>query len=140
MPTDDQMFSKLRSADDGKPAMVRVTQRVTLTVAGNTTVKDNVTLPAGSSFRGITLDTPIAISGSPSSCNVRAGTSDTGQQVVADVDAKDQGHISTTIVAALNKVGGFTSNTVLYLQVTTAGGTSSAGTIYAFVDYDAPVF
>lgn len=142
MPTEDQMLSGQRGANlDGIPAQTFVTKKVAITVNGNTTVKAQVVLPAGSIFRSITLDTPTAISGSPSSSNFRAGTSDTGQQVVADVDAKAQGHISATIVAALDKVGGFSaSNTTLYLQVTTAGGTSSAGTIYALVSYDAPVF
>jgi hypothetical protein len=115
-------------------------QLLTFTVNGNTTVKAQAVLPAGAIFRGITLDTPAAVGGTPSSCNFRCGTADTGQQVTADVDAKAQGHISTTVVAALDKVGGFSAaDTTLFAQVTTAGGTSSTGTIYAFVDYDAPV-
>lgn len=139
MATEDTTLATRRGA--GTPARAGARQLATFTVNGNTTAKVPITLPAGSWFRGITLDTPTAISGTPTSCNFRAGTADTGQQVVADVDAKAQGHISTTIVAALDKVGGFlAADTVLFLQVTTAGGTSSAGTIYAFVDYDPPVY
>lgn len=115
-------------------------QLITLVVSGNSTVKAQAILPTGSIFRGITWDTPVAITGTPTTCNVRVGTADAGQQVVADVDLKAQGHSSSTIVAALDKVGGFsTADTTLFLQVVTAGGTSSAGTIYGFVDYDAPV-
>ena len=126
----------------GSEALTRVSKVVTITVNGNTTVKDSsVVLPAGSVFRALTLDTPTAITGTPTNCNFRCGTADTGQQVVADVDAKSQGHISTTIVAALDKVGGFSAaDTTLYMQVTTSGGTASAGPIYAIVDYDAPNF
>ena len=113
---------------------------VSFTVSGNGTVKDaSVVLPAGSWLRGLTLDTPAAISGSPSSANFRAGLSDTGQEIVADVDAKGQGHVNATIAAALDKVGGFlNADTTLYLQLTTAGGTASAGTVHAIIDYDAP--
>lgn len=115
---------------------------LTLTVNGNTTVKDStITLPAGSIFRAVQIETPTTISGTPSSCNVRVGTADAGQQVVADVDAKSQGHIAATIVTAFDKVGSFSAAAQqLFAQVTTSGGTGSAGTIYVFVSYDAPIF
>jgi hypothetical protein len=143
MATEDQSTQARRSngVTGSATARTRCTRAIDLTVAGNNTVKDStITLPAGSLFRAVTLDTPTAISGSPSSCNVRVGTTDTGQEVVADVDAKAQGHITGTIVAGLDKVGGFTSATQLFAQVTTSGGTGSAGTIRLLVDYDAPVF
>ncbi len=69
----------------------------------------------------------------------RAGLTDTGQEIVADVDAKALGHVNATIVAALDKVGGFlNADMTLYLQLTTAGGTAPAGTVHAIIDYDAP--
>lgn len=136
MATIDQCIQAGRGAGSRSAAR----RLVSFTVAGNSTVKDaSVVLPAGSWLRGVTLDTPAAISGSPSSVNFRAGLSDTGQEIVADVDAKGQGHINATIVAGLDKVGGFlNADTTLYLQLTTAGGTASAGTVHAIIDYDAP--
>jgi hypothetical protein len=143
MATEDQTAQARRSAGvtGAATARNRCTRAIDLTVSGNTTVKDStITLPAGSYFRAVTLDTPTAISGSPTTCNVRVGTTDTGQDVVADVDAKAQGHISATIVASLDKVGAFALATTLFAQVTTSGGSGSAGTIRVLVDYDAPVF
>lgn len=119
-----------------------VSRTITFTVNGNSTVSDSsVTLPAGSVLHSITLDTPTAISGTPTSCMFRCGTAAAGQQVVADVDGKAQGHIAATIVAALDKVGGFSAaDTQLFMQVVTSGGTASAGTIYAILNYAAPAF
>jgi len=138
MATEDQYLESRRGA--GTPARAACTKLVTLTVSGNSTVKDtSVTLPAGSYFRSVQIETPTAISGTPTSCNVRVGTADTGQQIVADVDAKAQGHIAATIVAALDKIGGFSaSDTQIFCQVVTSGGTSSAGTINLLIGYDAP--
>lgn len=138
MATEDATLNTKRGA--GIPARVRVSKLISLTVNGNTTVKDSsVVVPAGSYYRAHTIDTPTAISGTPTTCNVRIGTADAGQQILADVDAKAQGHITGTVVAALDKVGGFASaDTTLFAQVVTSGGTSSAGKIYILVDYDAP--
>lgn len=135
MATDDQFIQ----AGHGAGSRSAARAKISFTVSGNGTMKDSAVLPAGSWFRGITLETPVAISGAPSSVNFRAGLSDAGQEAVADIDAKGQGHINTTIVAALDKVGGFlNADTNLYLQLTTAGGTASAGTVHAIIDYDAP--
>jgi hypothetical protein len=115
-------------------------QLLTFTVNGNTTVKAQAVLPIGAIIRAIAVETPAAVGGTPSSCNFRCGTADTGQQVVADVDAKAAGHIAATIVAALDKVGtAAAADTTLFAQLTTAGGTSSTGTVYAIVDYDSPL-
>lgn len=140
MATEAQYQASRQGA--GSQVYDAVTRLVTFTVNGNTTLSDaSVVLPAGSIFRSITLDTPTAITGTPTSCLFRAGTAAAGQQIVADVDAKAQGHIATTIVAALDKVGGFSAaNTTVYMQVVTSGGTSSAGPIYALVSYDSPAF
>lgn len=141
MATEDSTISARRAGGVVGKARVACTQLLKFVVNGNTVVKDSIILPAGSYFRGVTFDTPTAISGTPTTCNCRVGTTDTGQDVVADVDAKAQGHIAATIVAALDKVGGFVaSDTTLFGQVTTAGGTASAGTIYGLVSYDAPTF
>lgn len=140
MPTQDQMDSALRSAYSGVAAKVRVTQKATFTVNGATTVLGTAVLPAGSDFRAITLDTPTAISGAPTSCLFRAGTALHGQQVVADVDAKAQGHIAATIVAALDKGNvAALATTTIFMEVTTVGG-GTAGPIVAYVEYDAPIF
>lgn len=141
MPTDDRMASVRRAADDGYDAKVRVTKKVTMTVAGNTTVTAQITLPKGADFRSLTLDTPTAISGTPTHTYFRAGTAASGQEVVADVEAKSQGHVTCTIVAALNKgTMAASSNTVIYYELTTSGGSSSAGDVQVFCGYDAPVF
>lgn len=126
----------------GTIAMNVVSKVVTFTVAGNSTLSDSsIVLPAGSVFHSISLDTPTAITGSPTSCNFRAGTASTGQQIVADVDAKAAGKIATTIVAALDTVAmAAAADTTLFLQLVTAGGTASAGPIYAKVNYAAPAY
>lgn len=126
----------------GIAAMNVVSKAVTLTVNGNTTLSDSsVVLPAGSVFHSISLDTPTAITGTPTSCLFRAGTAAAGQQIVADVDAKAAGHIATTIVAALDNVAGFSAaDTTIFLQLVTSGGTSSAGPINVRVNYAAPAF
>lgn len=116
-------------------------QKVTLTVAGDTTVKDStVVIPAGSWLRGITIETETAISGAPTHANVQVGLTDGGTEVVAAVDAQALGHIATTIVAALNKITSFAAaDTTLFIECITTGGTAPAGPIQVLVDYDAPV-
>lgn len=140
MASEDQYNASKRAALQGQ-ARPAVTQLVTFTVAGTGTLSSSVVLPAGSIFRSLTLDTPVAISGTPTTCNFRAGTAAAGQQIVADVDAKGQGHIAATIVAGLDKVGGFSAaDTTVFMQVVTTGGTAPAGAIYALVSYDAPIY
>ena len=77
--------------------------------------------------------------GTPTTCNVTIGTTDGGTDIMAAADAHTQGHIAGVIAATFDKVSGVTAllNT-LYIQVTTAGGTSSAGTINVLVSYDPP--
>jgi hypothetical protein len=141
MPTEDQMMSSKRGAGDGKPAMVRVTKKVTFTIAANATYSDSVDMPPGSTFVGIQGETPTAVAGTPTTCNFRAGTAAAGQQVVADVDLKGQGHVACTIVATFDKVGNAaTAKQTIFLQLVCVGGTGPSGTVYALVTYDAPVF
>lgn len=97
---------------------------------GNSTVKLNTPIPA-SWVTSVGTSTPTAISGTPTSCNVRVGITDTGQEVVADVDLKAQQNSTATIVASFARYANTASN--LFVQVTTSGGTSSAGTIYVAV-------
>lgn len=126
----------------GIQAMNVVSKVVVFTVNGNSTLSDSsIVLPAGSVFHSISLDTPTAITGTPTTCNFRAGTASTGQQIVADVDAKAAGHIAATVVAALDNVAAFAAaDTTIFLQLVTAGGTASAGPINVRVNYAAPAF
>lgn len=123
----------------GVGSRIASNQVLTLTVAGNTTVSGTLLIPDGSWIDAVTLETPTAISGTPTTCNVSIGTAAAGAQIVAAVDAKAQGHIATTIVAGLDKIAGFVGLNTVYAQVVTAGGTSSAGNIYVRVSYSAPV-
>ena len=113
------------------------TQLVVLTMTGGTTVSGQLSLPAGTWLDAIRLETPAAFSGSPTNINVRCGSAAAGQQVVADVDAKGQGHIAATIVASLDAVGAVP--TVLYFQAAAVGGTAPAGTVNVLVHYRPPV-
>lgn len=139
MATDDQRLQSLRTASTGQ-ARSLVAQAVTLTVAGNTTVKGNIVLPAGSWLDSLLIETPVAISGSPTHSYVRAGSTDGGQDIVADVDAQAQGHIAATIVAALDRLDAAASQYTVFYQLTTTGGTSSAGDVDLIFKYFAPVF
>ena len=114
-------------------------QVLPLTVNGNTTVTGTFTIPAGSWLNAVDIETPTAISGTPTSCLTRAGTTLHGQDIVADVDGKSQGHIASTIVAAFDKIGGLAGLATVFVEVTTSGGTSSAGTINVVLSYAAPV-
>jgi len=114
-------------------------QNLALTVNGNSTVAGTISIPDGSWYDACSIETPTAISGTPTSCLVRVGVTLHGQEIVADVDAKSQGHIAATIVAAFDKVAGLVGKNTLYIEVTTSGGTSSAGTINILSRYDAPV-
>lgn len=120
--------SRLSSSNIASPA-----------VNGNTTVKAQIVIPDSSWLSAIDIETPTAISGTPTSCLVRVGTTDGGVDIVAAVDAKAQGHIAATIVTAFDKIGGMAGLTTLFIQVITSGGTSSAGTINIRAAYSAPV-
>ena len=135
MATEDQYIN----AGHGAGSRQSSQQLTALTVNGNTTVKGSIVLPAGSWFRGIQIETPVAITGTPTSTMLRAGYTDGGQDLVADVNAMAQGHIAATIAAALDKIGGFVNATTIYYQLTTTGGTSSAGIVNVLADYAAPV-
>ncbi len=123
----------------GNGARPGATQLSALVVNGNTTVKGPIVVPANSWLKAIAIETPTAISGTPTTCNVTIGTTDGGTDIMAAADAHTQGHIAGVIAATFDKVSGVTAllNT-LYIQVTTAGGTSSAGTINVLVSYDPP--
>lgn len=109
------------------------------TVNGNTTVKSQIVVPDGSWLEAISIETPTAITGTPTSCLVRVGTTDGGVDIVAAVDSKAQGHIAATIVAAFDKVGGLVGLPTLFIQCITSGGTSSAGPINVGCTFAAPV-
>lgn len=139
MATDDQRLASLRAASAGT-AYARVTQVVTLTVAGNTTIKGSVNLPAGAILRGFDTFTPVAITGSPTHTYIRAGLTDGGQDYVADTDVKAAGKVILTIVTSIDPVAGFAAPTTVFYQLTTSGGTSSAGPVEILVDYNVPAY
>ena len=131
--------SFLNNALRGQGSRAESKQLLALTVNGNTTVTGTFTIPDSSWIDAVSIETPTAVSGTPTSCLVRLGTALHGQQIVADVDGKSQGHIAATIVAGFDKVAGMVGATTIYVEVTTSGGTSSAGTINVLVRYAAPV-
>ena len=135
MATEQQYLNSLRGVGSRAVAV----QNVALTVAGNTTVAGTYTVPPGIWLESVTIETPTAISGTPTSCLVRVGSTLHGQEIVADVDAKSQGHIASTIVAAFDKIAALAAASTIFIEVTTSGGTSSAGTINTLVRYAAPV-
>ena len=122
----------------GNGARPGATQISTLVVNGNTTVKGQIVVPANSWLKAIAVETPVAITGAPTSCNVNIGTTDGGTDVMAATAAGAQGHVAGTIAAGFDKVLGLTSLTTLFVQAVTAGGTSPAGTINVLVSYDPP--
>jgi len=122
----------------GNGARTSASQVCTLVVNGNTTVKGQIVVPANSWLKSIAVETPVAITGTPASCNVNIGTTDGGTDIMAATAAGSQGHVAGTLTAAFDKILGLASLTTLYVQVVTAGGTSSAGTINVLVSYDPP--
>lgn len=138
MATEFQMAAARAAVSTGQ-ARTASRQMATFTIAGTGTYKTQLTVPAGSHLVAVPGETPVAISGVPTTCNFRCGTADAGQEIVADVDLKAQGHFTNTIVTAFNKIGFAAADTILYLQVVVTGGTAPAGTIYVPVDYYPPV-
>lgn len=139
MATANQIEAARATANTGQARWL-ARQLATFTFVAAGTYKAQITLPAGSHLVSVPGETPTAISGSPTSANFRCGTTDTGQEVVADTDLKAQGHFTNTIVAGFNKIAfAAAADTVLFLQVVVAGGTAPAGTIYAPVDYYPPI-
>lgn len=106
---------------------------VPFTIAANGTLSTGPIPIAPSWITGVRIETPVAISGTPTSCLLRLGITAAGQEIVADVDAKAQGHIAATIVTAFDAVGNAAGN--LFAQLVTAGGTSPAGTINLLVTF-----
>jgi len=121
------------------PVYVHVAKVVTMTMAAGAAVATTALLPKGSLLSSVRFETPTAITGTPTNINARVGTASTGQQVVADVDVKAQGHITGTIVTALDVTNiASTADQILYLALAAVGGTNPAGTIYAVVSYMMP--
>lgn len=138
MATEDVYLATRRGA--GSVSRAKAVQHLTLTVNGNTTVKGSITIPADSHLRSIKTNTPTAITGSPTHTYLRAGATDGGQDYVADTDVKGAAtENAMSIVSSIDQVSGFTaSDTTIFFQLTTSGGTSSAGPVNVMVDYDAP--
>jgi hypothetical protein len=133
MATIDQFYADKR----GPGAHVHVAQSLSLTMAAGATASGSLSLPSGSWLASVRFETATAFSGSPTNINARCGTAAAGQQVVADVDVKAQGHSQATIVAAFDVQGA--AGTTYYFQIAAVGGTSPAGTVVAVVSYYAPI-
>lgn len=115
----------------------RYAQVTALTMAAGATTSGSVNIPAGSWPTAIRAEVATAFSGSPTNINFRAGNAAAGQQLVADVDVKAQGHTNCTIVAAYDIVGSVDST--IYFQIAAVGGTNPAGTVNVITEYFAPV-
>ena len=131
--------SFLNNARRGIGSRLNSTLAIVLTVNGDGTVSGSAPVPAGSWLKSVTIETPVAISGSPTSANVSVGSTSGGSDIVAAVNAASQGHIAATIPAGFDKVNGLAANGTVFAQIVTAGGTSPAGTINVLVDFAAPV-
>ena len=130
--------SFLNNARRGIGSRLNSTLLIALAVAGDGTVSGSAPVPAGSWLKSVSIETPTAISGSPTSANVTVGSTSGGSDIVAAVNAASQGHIAATITAGFDKVNGLAANGTVFAQVVTAGGTSPAGNINVLVDYAAP--
>lgn len=115
----------------------RYAQVTALTMAAGATTSGSVSIPAGSWPIALRLETATAFTGSPTNINFRAGNTAAGQQLVADVDVKAQGHINATIVAAYDTIGN--TDTTIYYQIAAVGGTNPAGTVNVILEYYPPV-
>lgn len=107
----------------------------TLTMAAGVTVSDSITVPAGSHLNSVKAETGAAFTGTPTNINLRVGSAATGQQVVADVDVKAQGHVAATVVSSFDAIA---STITYYLQLAANGGTSPAGSVTVCIDYFPP--
>ena len=107
-----------------------------MTMVAGAAVAVTQDIPKSSWLSSVRFETATAFTGSPTNINARIGNASTGQQVVADVDVKAQGHITATIVAAYDSIGN--NDGTLYLALAASGGTSPAGTVNAVIAYHAP--
>lgn len=131
--------SFLNNARRGQGSRLNSTQTIALAVSGDGTASGSCALPAGSWLKGVAIETPVAISGAPTSANVQVGSTSGGSDIVAAVNAASQGHIAATIATGFDKVNGLASVAAIFAQVVTSGGTAPSGTINVLVDYAAPV-
>lgn len=106
-----------------------------LTMTAGATASGSISVPEGSILGAIRAETATAFSGTPTNINLRAGSAAAGQQVVADVDVKAQGHIAATIVASFDAVTGLPT---YYFQIAAVGGTNPAGTVTVLLTYYPP--
>jgi hypothetical protein len=130
--------SFLNNERRGQGSRLNSTQAIALAVSGDGTVTGSCAVPAGSWLKSVTIETPAAISGSPTSSNVQVGSTSGGSDIVAAVNAAAQGHIAATIATGFDKVNGLAGAAAIFAQVATTGGTSPAGSINVLVDYAAP--
>lgn len=139
MATIDQTEFMRFGAGDKSNIFLRVDKRIDLVMSAGIAVSGQINLPAGAQRLMVAFETPTPFTGTPTNIYVRAGLTAGGQEIVADTDAKAQGHVAGTIAAALNQTalaaGGVTP---IYLQCTANGGTAPSGTVSVYVGYAVP--
>lgn len=110
---------------------VVLTKQVTVTVVDGA-ASGTFSMPEGSTISSIGIETPTTIPGTPTNTNVRIGSSANGQQYVADVDAKAQGWIASTLLYAARNPAA-----TVYYTVASSGGTAASqdGIIHLHVNY-----
>lgn len=107
-------------------------KQVSLTMAAGATTDLNVTMPSGAIVLGYTAETQVAFTGSPTTINLRMGSTVGGAQYVADTDVKAQGWYDLIALYA-----GRRPATTLRIRITASGGTPAdiAGTVIVRILY-----
>lgn len=121
-----------RQGDPGNAANpVTLQKNVSLTLA-NGAASAQIVMPPNTFVQHVWFDTPVAIPGTPTTTNIRLGSTANGQQYVADVDAKAQGLIAATILYPLRNNPG-----TIFATVASTGGTAAlqVGTITVRISY-----
>ena len=139
MATIDQTEFMRFGAGDKSNIFLRVDKRIDLVMSAGATVQGQINLPAGAQRLMVAFETATAFTGAPTNINVRAGLTAGGQEIVADTDAKAQGHVAGTIANTLNQTAVAANGvTPIYLQCAANGGTAPSGTVSVYVGYAVP--
>jgi len=136
MADENQARPSSRAARPG--ARTRYAQVLPLTLAAGGTVAGTIAVPPGAWITTIRFETETAFTGTPTNINARVGRSAAAQDVVADVGresaGRDRGDESSPPIRASTTMTG-----TLYIQATSVGGASPAGTVNCLVEYFPPV-
>ncbi len=109
-----------------------IAKRVAVAIASGA-ADVNFTLPAGARILEAYADTTTAVAGTPTTSNLRIGTTANGQEVVADVDVKAAGGINLTVTTAGRSR--FSASQSFNVRVASSGGTPGAGQVFLEVLY-----